>query len=222
MNQWLHTSLTADQFWQALYQTFQMVGISFCIGSLLGIFLGILLLITRPGGFWQKKWLYNLLNPVINIIRSLPFVILLVAIIPFTRLVVGTSIGTKAAIVPLVIYVAPYIARLIENSLLSVSNGIIEAAQAMGASNWQIIRYFILPEAKSSIILSLTTAAIGLIGATAMAGVIGGGGIGDLALNYGYQRFDNVVMVITVVVLIFIVQFIQGVGNLLAARAQQD
>lgn len=221
MNQWFNTSLTAEQFWQASEQTLIMVGVSFFIGSLLGLFLGILLLITRPGGFWQKPLLYKILNPVINIIRSLPFIILLVAIIPFTRLVVGTSIGTKAAIVPLVLYIAPYIARLIENSLLSVSHGIIEAAQAMGASNWQIIRYFILPEAKSSIILSLTTAIIGLVGATAMAGAVGGGGIGDLALNYGYQRFDNVAMVLTVIALIILVQLIQSIGNWLAAKAHK-
>ncbi len=221
MNSLWETALTAEQFWQSIQDTAIMVGISFFIGSLLGIILGILLLLTRPGGIWEQKLLYKILNPIINIVRSLPFIILLVAIIPFTRFVVGTSIGTAAAIVPLVIYIAPYIARLVENSLLSVHSGIIEAAQSLGATNWQIMRYFILPEAKSSIILSLTTAAIGLVGATAMAGAVGGGGVGDLALNYGYQRFDNVAMVLTVIVLVIIVQAIQSFGNFLASRAQK-
>ena len=222
MNQWLETSLTANQFWEALEQTVIMVGVSFCVGSLLGLLLGILLLITRPDSIWPKPLVYSILNPIINIIRSFPFIILLVAIIPFTRFLVGTSIGTRAAIVPLVLYIAPYIARLIENSLLSVSHGIVEAAQAMGASNWQIIRYFILPEAKSSIILSLTTATIGLVGATAMAGAVGGGGIGDLAVNYGYQRFDNVAMILTVIALIILVQLIQSFGNWLSTKTQKN
>ncbi|NYS36733.1 ABC transporter permease subunit, partial [Streptococcus danieliae] len=125
--------------------------------------------------------------PIINIFRSLPFIILLIAIVPFTKLIVGTSIGTSAAIVPLTVYVAPYIARLVENSLLEVNSGVIEAAHSMGASPFQIIRYFLLPEALGSLILALTTSIIGLIGATAMAGAVGGGGIGDLALAYGYQ-----------------------------------
>ncbi len=161
--------------------------------------------------------IHQVLNPLINILRSLPFIILLIAIVPFTKLVVGTSIGTTAAIVPLTVYVAPYIARLVENSLLEVDEGIIEAAKAMGASPLQIIRYFLIPEALGSLVLAITTAIIGLIGSTAMAGAVGGGGIGDLALVYGYIKdSDTTVIIITVIVLVIIVQVIQTLGNVLA------
>ncbi|BBG59360.1 D-methionine transport system permease protein metI [Providencia rustigianii] len=220
MSQFFETALTSKQFLLAMSETFTMVSIALVLGSILGVSLGILLVITRPDGIWENKTLYRIINPIINIFRSLPFIILLVAIIPLTRFVVGTSIGTTAAIVPLVIYIAPYTARLVENSLLSVHSGIIEAADAMGATNWQIVWHFILPEAKSSLILSLTAASITLVGATAMAGAVGGGGVGDLALNYGYQRFDNVAMAITVVTLVIIVQGIQFIGDYLAKKAR--
>lgn len=220
MSDFFETALTSKQFLLAMSETFTMVSIALVLGSLFGILLGILLVITRPEGIWENKRIYRIINPIINIFRSLPFIILLVAIIPLTRFVVGTSIGTTAAIVPLVIYIAPYTARLVENSLLSVHSGIIEAADAMGATNWQIVWHFILPEAKSSLILSLTAASITLVGATAMAGAVGGGGVGDLALNYGYQRFDNVSMAITVVTLVIIVQGIQFIGDTLARRAR--
>ncbi|HHR6544148.1 TPA: methionine ABC transporter permease [Providencia alcalifaciens] len=220
MSDFFETALTSKQFLLAMSETFTMVSIALVLGSLFGILLGILLVITRPEGIWENKRIYRIINPIINIFRSLPFIILLVAIIPLTRFVVGTSIGTTAAIVPLVIYIAPYTARLVENSLLSVHSGVIEAADAMGATNWQIVWHFILPEAKSSLILSLTAASITLVGATAMAGAVGGGGVGDLALNYGYQRFDNVAMAITVVTLVIIVQGIQFIGDTLARRAR--
>lgn len=210
------SSLDSSQLMQALYETLYMVTVALVVGALIGIPLGILLVVTRKNGIWENLVIHQLLNPIINILRSVPFIILLIAIVPFTKLLVGTSIGTTAAIVPLTVYVAPYIARLVENSLLEVDEGIIEAAKAMGASPLQIIRYFLLPEALGSLILALTTAIIGLIGSTAMAGAVGGGGIGDLALVYGYQRFDTIVIVITVVVLIIIVQFIQTLGNILA------
>ncbi|MEK4294565.1 methionine ABC transporter permease [Paenibacillus sp. FSL R5-0914] len=215
------TTLTGDQFLQAIIETIQMVGVSLFVGSLIGIPFGILLVITRPGGVLENKALYAVLNPIINIIRSLPFIILLVAIVPFTRLIVHTSIGTSAAIVPLIIYIAPYIGRLVENSLLEVNPGILEAAEAMGATPFQVIWYFLLPEAVGSLILSLTTATIGLIGATAMAGTVGGGGVGDLAIVYGYQRFDTVVVVATVVILIILVQGIQSLGNTLARKIRR-
>ncbi|MDH6369244.1 D-methionine transport system permease protein [Paenibacillus sp. PastF-3] len=215
------TTLTSDQFLQAIMETIQMVGVSLFVGSLIGIPFGILLVITRPGGVLENKALYAILNPIINIIRSLPFIILLVAIVPFTRLIVHTSIGTSAAIVPLIIYIAPYIGRLVENSLLEVNPGILEAAEAMGATPFQVIWYFLLPEAVGSLILSLTTATIGLIGATAMAGTVGGGGVGDLAIVYGYQRFDTVVVVATVVILIILVQGIQSLGNTLARKIRR-
>lgn len=210
------SDLDSVQLLQALYETLYMVSIALFLGAVIGIPLGVLLVITRKQGIWPNIVIHQILNPLINILRSLPFIILLIAIVPFTKLVVGTSIGTTAAIVPLTVYVAPYIARLVENSLLEVDEGIIEAAKAMGASPLQIIRYFLIPEALGSLVLAITTAIIGLIGSTAMAGAVGGGGIGDLALVYGYQRFDTTVIIITVIVLVIIVQVIQTLGNVLA------
>ena len=210
------SSIESSQLMQALYETLYMVTVSLIIGALIGIPLGILLVVTRKHGIWPNVVIHQILNPIINILRSIPFIILLIAIVPFTKLVAGTSIGTIAAIVPLTVYVAPYIARLVENSLLEVDDGIIEAAKAMGASPLQIIRHFLLPEALGSLVLAITTAIIGLIGSTAMAGAVGGGGIGDLALVYGYQRFDTLVIIITVVVLVIIVQIIQSVGNFIS------
>lgn len=218
----LGSSLDSSQLWEALYQTLLMVSISLVIGALIGIPLGILLVVTKKNGIWENVAVYHILNPVINIFRSIPFIILLIAIVPFTKLIVGTSIGTAAAIVPLTVYVAPYIARLVENSLLEVDSGVIEAAHAMGASPFQIIRYFLMPEALGSLILAITTAIIGLIGSTAMAGAVGGGGIGDLALAYGYQRFDTIVIVITVVILVIMVQLIQSLGNVLAKKIRRN
>ncbi|WP_370737843.1 methionine ABC transporter permease [Gilliamella mensalis] len=199
-----------------------MVFFSLVIGALIGIPLGICLVTTKQSGLLENPLIYRILNPIINTVRSLPFIILLVAILPLTKLIVGQSFGTTAAIVPLTIYVAPYIARLVENSLLDVDSGIIEAAKSMGATPLQIIWYFMLPEAFSSLILTLTTATIGLIGATAMAGAVGAGGIGDLAISYGYQRFDTTVTIITVIILIIAVQFVQSMGNYLAKKARHE
>ncbi len=218
----ISTTITLTQFLQSISETIYMVGVSLLIGSLIGIPLGILLVVSRTGGVLQNRALYAILNPVINIARSLPFIILLVAIIPFTRFIVHTSIGTNAAIVPLIIYIAPYIGRLVENSLLEVNPGILEAADSMGATPLQVIWHFLLPEAFASLILTLTTATIGLIGATAMAGTVGGGGVGDMAIVYGYQRFDTVVMVLTVIVLIVFVQGIQSLGNWLARKVRRN
>lgn len=216
------SSLDSSQLLDSIYQTLYMVTVSLVIGALIGIPLGILLVITRKNGIWENSIIYYVLNPIINIFRSLPFIILLIAIVSFTKLIVGTSIGTSAAIVPLTIYVAPYIARLVENSLLEVNSGVIEAAHSMGASPIQIIRYFLLPEALGSLILALTTSIIGLIGATAMAGAVGGGGIGDLALAYGYQRFDTIVIIITVIILVIMVQLIQSLGNVLSRLVRRS
>lgn len=218
----METTVTLSQFIHSLLDTAYMIGVSLIIGAFIGIPLGILLVVTRPGGIVENKMLFKILNPIINIVRSLPFIILLVAIVPFTRLIVHTSIGTAAAIVPLTIYIAPYIARLVENSILEVDNGIIEAAKSMGATPLQTIRYFMLPEAFGSLILSMTTAMIGLLGATAMAGAVGGGGVGDLAISYGYQRFDTFIMIVTVIVLIIFVQIMQSSGNWLAAKARRE
>ncbi len=205
--------ITTEKLIRSGWETLYMVGFSLVIGAVLGSVISITLWLTRKGGLRQNVIVYTILNGVINIIRSVPFIILLVFVMPFTKLIVGTRIGTKAAVVPLVIYIAPYLARLVESSLLEVGNGIIEAAQAMGATKFQIVVHFLLPEAFGSIILALTTGTVGLIGSTAMAGYIGGGGIGNLALTYGYQTFNTNLMVFTVVILVVVVWMIQGIGN---------
>ncbi|MCI1901387.1 MAG: ABC transporter permease [Bifidobacteriaceae bacterium] len=222
MSDFLNSAVTFDQYVKAFQETVYMVGISLFIGALIGIPVGVILAITRKGSLLPNRFVYVVLNTVVNIIRSVPFIILLVAIMPFTHLIAHTSIGTNAALVPLTVYVAPYIGRLIESAVLEVDPGILEAAKAMGASPVQTVRYFVLPEAKGSIILALTTACIGLIGATAMAGTIGGGGIGDLAISYGYQQFDTIAIVITVIILIVVVQLIQSFGNWYARRARHE
>jgi D-methionine transport system permease protein len=199
-----------------------MVAVAFFFAVIIGIPLGVILVITRENGILQNKTIFSILSIIINILRSIPFIILIVAIIPFTRLIVGTSIGTTAAIVPLVLFTAPYIGRLVENSLLEVDKGVIELAQAMGATPWQIIWRFLLPEALGSIILALTIAVIGLVGASAMAGAVGAGGLGDLAITYGYQQFKPVVMLITVVLLVAFVQVVQSLGNLLAKKIRRQ
>ena len=189
-----------EQIIEALIETIQMVSFSLLFSVLLGLPLGILLYVTRKGQILENVPVFTILNGIINIFRSIPFIILLVAIIPLTRLIVGTSIGTEAAIVPLVFYAGPYIARLVESSLLEIDEGVLEAAKAMGATPLQTIFRFLLPEALGSLVVNITIATIGLIGASAMAGTVGGGGIGDLAITYGYQRFDTVTMIITVVI----------------------
>lgn len=211
-----------EQILEALWETVYMTGASFLFSLIIGFPLGILLVVTRKGHLLANEPVSKVLNIIINIFRSVPFIILMVAIIPLTRLIVGTSIGTAAAIVPLVFYAGPYIARLIENSLLEVDKGVIEAAQAMGATPGQIIFRFLIPEALSSLVLALTIAIVGLIGASAMAGAIGGGGLGDLAITYGYQRFDTLVMVITVAILVILVQGVQSLGNLLSKRVRRS
>lgn len=213
--------VNSEQIIQALIETLQMVAFSLLFSAVLGVPLGIALVVTRKGHLLENAPFFNVLNSVINVFRSVPFIILLVAIIPLTRLIVGTSIGTAAAVVPLVFYAAPYIARLVENSLLEVDPGVIEAAEAMGATPWQIVFKFILPEAMSSLILAFTIATVGLIGASAMAGAIGGGGLGDLAITYGYQRFDTQTMFITVGILIVMVQGLQSFGNITAKKIRR-
>ncbi|WP_431802791.1 methionine ABC transporter permease [Microbacterium sp. bgisy203] len=212
------TLVTPEMFFKALAETLQMLGVALALGSLLGIVIGTVLAVTRPGGVLQNRPVNVALGVVVNLIRSLPFIILLVAILPFTRLLVGTSIGVWAAIVPLTVMIAPYIGRLVENSLLEVPDGVIEAARSMGATPLQIIGRFMLPEARSSLILAITIASIGLIDATAVAGIVGAGGIGDLALSYGYQRYDGFAMLITCVTLILLVQGIQVLGTSIARR----
>ncbi|RDW18083.1 methionine ABC transporter permease [Oceanobacillus arenosus] len=211
------TELILNALWETLY----MVSVSLFFGGILGIFLGVLLVVTRKGHILENLFIFSIVNPIVNIFRSIPFIILLVAIIPLTRLIVGTGIGTTAAIVPLVLHIGPYFSRLVENSLLEVDEGIIEAAKAMGATPLQIIHRFLFPEAFSSLILSITTATIGLIGATAMAGAIGGGGLGDVAITYGYQRFSTITILVTVIILVILVQGIQSLGNTLERKLRR-
>ncbi|MFJ2550602.1 methionine ABC transporter permease [Microbacterium saperdae] len=217
----IDTLLTPELFFEALGETLYMLGISLFFGSILGILLGIAVVVTRPAGVLPNAVVSFVLNAFINVVRSLPFIILLVAILPFTRLVVGTSIGVNGALVPLILMVAPYIGRLVENSLLEVPEGIVEAAKSMGATPVQIFVRFLLPEARGSLVLALTTATIGLLDATAMAGTVGAGGIGDLAISYGYQRFDGITMLVTVVTLVVIVQLIQLFGTRLARKLRR-
>ncbi|EIT85720.1 methionine ABC transporter permease [Fictibacillus macauensis ZFHKF-1] len=206
---------------EATGQTVTMVVFSLLFSVLIGIPLGIALVVTREGHLLQNKWLFRLLSIIINIFRSVPFIILMVAIIPFTRFIVGSSIGTAAAVVPLIVYAGPYIARLVETNLLDIDPGIIEAAEAMGATPWQTIFRIMLPEAFSSLVLSVTIATVGLVGASAMAGTIGGGGLGDLAISYGYQRFETDVMIVTVILLIVFVQGLQSIGNVLSKKLRR-
>lgn len=204
----------------AAKQTAYMVFVSLAAGTVLAMIMAFALVLTRSDSILPNRFIYGILNTIINTVRSVPFIILMVFIMPLTKMVVGTRIGTTAALVPLVIFIAPYLTRLFENSLLDVDRGIIEAAQAMGASYFEIIWYFPLPEAKGSLILSITTGTIGLLGATAMAGAIGAGGVGDLALTYGYERMNTPLMFLTVVILIIFVQIIQTVGNHFAFKSR--
>lgn len=214
--------LWGADIWEATLQTFQMVGIALGISILIGLPLGILLVLTRPGKALSNQYLFSILNIVVNIIRSIPFIILLFFILPFTKWIVGSTIGVKGVIVPLVVYTAPYIARLMETALLEVDRGVIEAYEAMGIKTGHIIWHVLVREARSSIILGLTIATIGLIGASAMAGLVGGGGLGDLAYRYGHLRYEIDVMYVAIILLIVLVQGLQSIGNRLAAKLKKD
>ncbi len=203
-------------------ETCYMVAASTIISTLIGLPLGVILTVTRKGHILENAPVNAVLGAIVNATRSTPFIILMVAIIPVTRLIVGSSIGTTAAIVPLTISAAPFIARIIESSLLEIDHGVIEAAQAMGASPLQIISKVLLPEALHSIVLGITLAIISLIGYSAMAGALGGGGLGDLAIRYGYQRFRVDIMIATVVVLIAQVQIVQSFGNYISKKLNKN
>ncbi|MCP7035118.1 ABC transporter permease [Listeria monocytogenes] len=188
----------------------------------MGLPLGVFLTLTRKGGQSENLVAYSILNWVINILRSLPFIILLFLMIPVTRFVVGTTIGIQGVIMPLVVFTAPYIARLMESALLEVDRGVVEAYQAMGISTPKIIWSVVIREARSGIVLGLTIATIGLIGATAMAGLVGAGGLGTIAYQYGFQRFEPTVMYTTIIILIIMVQALQSFGNFLSRRLKKD
>ena len=205
-------------FFDSFLETLLMVGLSGLIGAVLGIPLGVTLNITEAHGILPYPLFNRTLGLIVNAVRSTPFIILLVAVIPFTRLVTGSSIGTAAAIVPLTIAATPFVARLVESALREVDAGLIEAAQAMGATNAQIIRKVLLPEAFPGIVAGLTITLISLVGYSAMAGAVGGGGLGDLGIRYGYQRFLPEVMIAVVLILIAFVQLVQSLGDRLVLR----
>ncbi|WP_352417766.1 methionine ABC transporter permease [Proteiniborus sp.] len=197
----------------SLWETISMVALSTIFSLLLGFPLGILLVITEKDGVWEKPALNSVLSAVINILRSFPFIILMIFVMPLTRAIVGKSIGTLATVVPLSIAAAPFVARIIEGALKEVDKGIIEAISSMGASTFQIITKVLIPEAMPSLVLGITLTIINLVGYSAMAGAIGGGGLGDLAIRYGYHRFQTDVMIAAVILIIILVQAIQFIGN---------
>jgi D-methionine transport system permease protein len=207
-----------NQLLFATGQTLYMVGVAAFVGTLLGLPLGVFLATSRSGEIFPAPFANHAVGAVVNATRSTPFIILVVAIIPFTRLIAGTSIGTSAAIVPLTVAATPFIARIVESAIREVDPGLIEAARAMGASPLQIVRKVLLPEARPSIVLGLTLSVVSLIGYSAMVGAVGGGGLGDLGIRYGYQRFLPEVMAAVVVVLIVLVQSVQSAGDALARR----
>lgn len=206
------------EIWLASVDTFWMLGGSLLFTVVLGLPLGVLLFLTGPRQMFEQKAVYTLLSLVVNILRSLPFIILLIVMIPLTVLITGTSLGVAGAIPPLVVGATPFFARLVETALREVDKGIIEATQAMGASTRQIIWNALLPEARPGIIAAITVPAITLVSYTAMAGVVGAGGLGDLAIRFGYQRFQTDVMVVTVVMLLILVQILQTVGDKLVVH----
>lgn len=202
----------------ALGQTVYMVLVSTIMAVIIGFIPAITLVITNEKGLKPNRAVYKALDFIINILRSFPFIILMIAIFPFTKLLVGKQIGTTAAIVPLTIAAAPFAARVIESAMKEVDAGIIEAARSFGASNLQIIYKVILKEAFPSIILGITLTVISVVGYSAMAGAIGGGGLGDVAIKYGYYRFKTDIMIYTVVILIILVQFFQSIGDIIYRR----
>lgn len=207
------TPAMLDLFASSLWETLIMVGISGIVGGLIGVPLGVFLRLTDHGGVLQNGPVNKLVGWLVNAVRSTPFIILLVAIIPLTRFITGSSIGTAAAVVPLTIAAAPFVARLVEAALREVDHGLVEAAQAMGATTSQIVWRVLLPEALPGIVAGLTITFVSLTGYSAMAGAIGGGGLGDLGIRYGYQRFLPEIMLAVVLVLIFFVQAVQSLGD---------
>ncbi len=216
MIQWLsdNASLLLGATWETVY----MVLVAGVIGFAVGIPLGVILHTTKAGGLHQNPKLNRVLGAVVNIGRSVPFLVLMVAIIPFTKMIVGSFIGTTAAIVPLTIGAIPFVARLVESALMEVPNGLVEAAQSMGATPMQIINKVLLPEALPTIINTVTITLVTLVSYSAMAGTVGGGGLGDVAIRYGFYRYDVTIMIVTVIMLIVLVQIIQSIGDAIVRR----
>ena len=209
---WL-IGIDIGDIYQATSDTLLMLGLSVFFSSLIGIPLGVILYLTAKDRLWQNVFIYNVLSLIVNILRAIPFIILLIMMIPFTMLLVGTSLGAIGVIPPLVFAAFAFFARLIETALKDIDSGVIHMAKSCGATTWQIIWYILLPEILPSIIATITVTAVTLVSYTAMAGVVGGGGLGDLAIRYGYQRFDTKVMIITVVLMVVMVQIIQFIGD---------
>ncbi|WP_040952147.1 methionine ABC transporter permease [Gorillibacterium massiliense] len=202
-----------SSIWRETLHTLEMVGMSALFAVLVGLPVGILLFLTARGHLLQNTAVYSVLSIVVNILRSVPFIILMILVMPLTKDIVGTTIGVKGTIPPLVFAAAPFFARLVETSLREVDRGVIEAAQAMGAGKWQIVRRVLLAESRPGLIAGITITIVNLVSYSAMSGVIGGGGLGDLAIRYGYNRFQFDVMIVTVVILIIIVQVLQIIGD---------
>ncbi len=204
----------------AIFATLRMLAASVTLGTFFGFILAMILTLTDKNGLHPNRWIFAVLDFFVNTIRSFPFIILMVAIVPFTKLVAGTSMGETAAIVPLTIAATPFIARIIDNSMKEVDRQLVEAARSFGASNMQILLRVILVEAVPSIISGLVLAIVSVLGATAMAGVIGAGGLGAVGLTYGYQNFNNMIMFITVMILIILVQLIQMTGDFIYKKSK--
>ena len=212
---------TFPEMTKALFQTLQMVGTSALWSAVFGVFFGVVLVVSAPGGIMENKVVYAVLDKVINVLRSIPFVILIALLLPLTRIVMGTSIGTKGAIFPLVIGTIPFFSRQIHSALCEVDRGVVEAAQAMGSGPWEIVLRVYLREGLGGMIRGATITIINLIALSAMAGCVGGGGLGDYAIRYGFQRFQTDVTIVTVIILLILVTIIQSVGNLLTRRLPQ-
>lgn len=206
---------------KGVFETLYMTLTSSVLAYLIGAPLGILLVVTDKNGLHPMKLVFTILNIVVNITRSIPFLILLITLIPLTRIIIGTTIGSTATIVPLVIAAAPFIARLVESSLKEVDTGVIEAGRSMGASNFEIIYKVLLPEAKPSLVIGSAIAVTTILSYSAMAGIVGGGGLGDIAIRYGYYRYEQEIMFVTVILLVIVVQILQEVGTKLAKLADK-
>jgi D-methionine transport system permease protein len=203
---------------KATGDTLVMLGWSLLFTIVIGLALGIILFLTSKGQLLQNVPLYGVLSLIVNILRSVPFVILMISVFPITKVLVHTTIGVKGAIPPLVIAAAPFLARLVESALREIESGVIEAAQSMGATPWQIVWRVLLPEARPGLISAVTVTAVALLSYSAMSGVVGGGGLGDLALRYGYMRFRTDIMIVTVVILVLFVQLLQMFGDRMVAK----
>ena len=211
---------TSPELQKAFFQTLEMVGTSAAISALFGIFFGVVLVVSAPGGIMENKWVNQILDKVINVFRAIPFVILIALLLPLTRAIMGTAIGTKGAIFPLVVATVPFFSRQIHSALCEVDKGVIEAAQAMGSSPWEIVFRVYLREGLGGMIRGATITVVNLITLSAMAGCVGGGGLGDYAIRYGFQRMQTDVTIVTCIILLILVTIIQSVGNLLTSKAK--